>query len=134
MKDGFVGVRLNDDLFAAFCEEATRRKQTNAALLRTFVRDGLARYDSYSEQVLQNQIRILEHLATLQDLVGAAVHLDVEQNVLGLCQDPNETPEAYKTRLQSTYKRTVFEAVTKGGRIVAALSETPANLKVSHGH
>lgn len=134
MKHFPVCTRVDADLFAAIEAEAKRRTLDRAELIRVFVQEGLARYDSYSEQVLQNQIRILELLNMLQRLVGAALHLDVEQNVLALRQDSNETPEAYTARLQSTYRKTIFESFTKGGRIVAALSETPPNQKASHDH
>jgi hypothetical protein len=129
-----VATRVDPELHAAFLAEMQRTGQDKAELLRTFIRNGLARYDSYSEQILQTQLGILEHLKKLQELVGAVVHLDVEQNVLGLHQDQNETPEAYKARLQSTYKKLVFDAITKGGRIAAVLAEAPANPKVGHAH
>jgi hypothetical protein len=132
MKSVPVATRINPELHAALEAEVQRTGQDKAELLRTYIRDGLAHYDSYSEQIMQTQLGILEHLKMLQGLVGAVVHIDVEQSVLGLHQEPNETAETYKARLQSTYKKSVFDAIAKGGRIAAVLSEAPANLKVSH--
>jgi hypothetical protein len=65
-------------------------------------------------------------------MIGAAVHLDVEQSVLGLPQEPNETQEAYKERLKAVYRTMVFEALAKGARIAAVSTSRPASPKVSH--
>jgi hypothetical protein len=86
------------------------------------------------EQILRRQLGILEQLKTAQDLAGAAVHVRVESQVLGLPHEPNETPEMYNDRLLANYRKMVFDAVVKGGRIVAALPETPTGRKVSRGH
>ncbi|ALK99901.1 hypothetical protein AB595_10610 [Massilia sp. WF1] len=134
MKTIPVGTRLDVDLHRAFEEEMKRRGQDKAELLRTFIRDGLARYDSYSEQIMQTQLSILEHMKKLQEMMGAALHLNVEQAVLGLRQGANETSEAYKERLMSEYRKTVFEALGKGGRIATVAATRTANAKVGHDH
>jgi hypothetical protein len=59
----------------------------------TFIPGSLARYDSNTAQILQNQLVIAEQLKTVQDLAGAAVHLHVKAQVLGLRQEPDETPK-----------------------------------------
>lgn len=119
-----VGTRIDTELYRALLDEAKRRGQDRAQLLRTFIRDGLARYDSYSEQVIQTQVSILEHLKKLQEMTGATLHLDVQQIVLTLQQKPDETPEAYKERLRAAYKAEVFEALDKGARIANATAHT----------
>jgi len=125
MKTEPVGTRLEPDLHAAFLEEMKRRGQTKSQFLKTIIRDALARYDSCSEQILQTQMAILEHLKRLQDMTGAAVHIDVEQSVLALPQEPGETQEAYKERLKAAYRRLVFEALAKGARIAAVSLNKP---------
>lgn len=134
MKTIPVGTRLDVDLHRAFEEEMKRRKQDKAELLRTFIRDGLARYDSCSEQIMQTQLAILEHMKKLQEMMGAALHLNVEQTVLGLRQEANETPEAYRERLMSEYRKTVFEALGKGGRIASVAVSMKASAKDGHDH
>ena len=134
MKSIPVGTRLDHELHEAFQAEMKRRGQDQSQLLRTFVRDGLARYDSYSEQVMQTQLAILEHLKKLQEMIGAVMHLDVEQSVLALRQNPDESAEAYKERLTATYRKTVFEALGKGARIAAVSASKSANVKVGHDH
>jgi hypothetical protein len=134
MKRILVAARIDPDLYEALDVEVKRRKLDKAELIRTFIRDGLARYDSTSEQILHTQLAILEQLKIMQDLAGAAVHLHVEQQVLELRQEPNEPPETYTARLLATYRKKVFEAIVKGGRIVAAVPEMPASRKVSRGH
>jgi hypothetical protein len=129
-----VGTRLDPELHAAFVVEMRRRGQDKSQLLRTFVRDGLARYDSCAEQILQTQLAILEHLKKLQEMIGAVLHIDVEQHVLGLRQEPGETTDAYKERLTAAYRKTVFDALAKGARIAAASPSQSAGAKVGHDH
>lgn len=111
-----------------------RRGQDKAELLRTFVRDGLARYDSYSEQIMQSQLAILEQMKQLQEMLGAALHLHVEQTVLGMRQGTNETPEAFKERLLGEYRKMVYDALGKGGRIASVAATRLTGAKVSHDH
>lgn len=132
MKTIPVGTRLDPDLHRALEEEMKRRGQDKAELLRTFIRDGLARYDSYSEQIMQTQLAVLEHMKQLQEMMGAALHLHVEQAALGQRQGTNETPEAYKERLMNEYRKTVFDALGKGGRIASVAASKPARAKVDH--
>lgn len=115
-----VGTRLEKELFDAFIAEAARRGQDRAQLLRTFVRDGLARYDSYSEQIIQTQLAILENVKKLQDMTGAALHIHAEQSVLALQQKPDESADQYRQRLRAAYKEEVFQALEKGARIATA--------------
>jgi hypothetical protein len=95
--------------------------------MRTFIRDGLARYDFIYEEILRTQLVILAELKKVQRLSGAELHLHVERQVLGLGQEVDEVPESYKARLQAIYRQEVFVAIAKGGRIAAALPEAPAN-------
>jgi hypothetical protein len=134
MKTEPVGARLDPELHAAFLQEMKRRGQNKSEFLKTIIRDALARYDSCSEQILQTQLAILEQLKKLQDMIGAAVHLDVEQNVLGLPQHPDETEEAYKDRLRAAYRAMVFEALAKGARVAAASSTRLATAKAGRAH
>lgn len=129
-----ICIRIDGDLDAHLTKEAKRRKQDKADLIRTFIRDGLAHYESGAEQMLQTQQAILEQLTKFREVTGATVHLVVEQTVLGLPQAPNETREAYKERLMATYRTMVFEALEKGARIAAAALNTPASPKVGHDH
>lgn len=127
-----ICLRIDSDLDTDLVKEAKRRKQEKPDLIRTFIRDGLARYDAYSEQILQTQLAMLEQLKKLQEMIGAAVHLDVEQNVLALPQEPSETQDAYRERLKAAYRTMVFEALAKGARIAAAGSNKPVTAKTDH--
>lgn len=129
-----IGTRIDSDMFQAFEEEAKRRRQDKAELLRSFVRDGLTRNDAYSDQIIQMQLSILEHLKKLQEMIGAVLHLDVEQAVLALPQGVDELPETYKKRLMQEYRRGVFEALNKGARIAAAPASLSPSGKVRHDH
>jgi hypothetical protein len=133
MKTIPVGTRLDLELHETFMQEMARRgHKDKSQFLRNLVRDALAGYDSYSEQIIQTQLAILEHLKRLQEIVGATVHLGVEQNVLGLPQGANESPEAYKDRLKNVYRETVFDALAKGARIAAVSSNKSGSPKVGH--
>jgi hypothetical protein len=136
MKTIPVGTRVSPELHDALLKEMGRRGQDKAQLLRTFIRDGLARYDSTSEQILHTQTAILEDLKKVQEMVGAVLHLDVEQTVLALRQLPAESPDAYKERLTGEYRKLVFEALGKGARIAAALppASTPTSTNVAVRH
>ena len=134
MKTIPVGTRLDVDLHRAFEDEMKRRGQDKAELLRTFVRDGLARYDSYSEQIMQSQLAILEQMKQLQEMLGAALHLHVEQTVLGIRQGASETPEAFKERLLGEYRKMVYDALGKGSRIASVAATRLVGAKVSHDH
>jgi len=129
-----VGTRIEPDLYQAFEAEAKRRRQAKSELLRTFLRDGLIDSDDRSEQIVQTQLSILEHLKKLQEMIGAVLHLDVEQTVLALPQGVDELPETYKNRLMQEYRRGVFEALNKGARIAAAPASLSQSGKVRHDH
>ena len=134
MKNVQISVRIDNELNQALEEEASRRNQGIRDLIRTFLRDGLARYDSYSEQIMESQLAILEQLKKLQEMMGAALHLHVEQTVLGLRQGPNETADEYKVRLQGEYRKAVYDALGKGGRIASVAVPRTTTAKVSHDH
>lgn len=129
-----MSARVEPDVNTALEHEAKRRGQTKSELVETFLRDGLARYDSSSEQIIQTQLAMLEHLKRLQDMIGAVMHLEVEQSVLAQRQNPDETPEAYKERLLATYRKAVFDALAKGARIVSVSGNKLASAKVARDH
>lgn len=131
MRTVTVSGKIEDDLNAALEEEAKRRRQTKSQLVATYIRDGLARFDSASSQILETQIAILDHLKTIGELAGASLHHSVEQTVIGMRQNPGETAETYRERLQTEYKKFVFEAVGKGGRIHAASNKRPSKVRVA---
>lgn len=132
MKTIPVGTRLDVDLHEAFVAEMKRRGQDKAELLRTFIRDGLARYDGTSEQILHTQLAVLEHLKRLQEITGAVLHLGVEETVFAMRQLADESKEAYQERLRNEYKKIVFEALGKGARIANASGKPVATTKVGH--
>lgn len=131
MKTTPVGTRLDADLLEAFLNECARRKSTKSDLLLTFIRDGLARYDSVSTQVLETQLAILEQMKAIGELAGASLHHGVEQTVINLPQGANESAEAYRERLQAEYEKLVLRAVGKGGRIHAVSTKRPPKVRVA---
>lgn len=134
MKTIPVGTRLDPDLHESFLAEMARRRQTKSELLLTFVRDGLARYDSTAAQLLEAQIACLKEIKRTQEMIGAVLHLDVEQSVMAIRQLPEESPDAYKDRLRSAYRDLVFKAIEKGARIASSPTAKVSSAKVSHDH
>lgn len=133
MKTIPVGTRFDPELHEAFMQEMARRgHRDKSQFLRNIVRDALAGYDAHAEQIIQTQLAILEHLKRLQAVIGATVHLGVEQSVLELPQGASESPEAYKDRLKNVYRETVFDALAKGARIAAVSSIQSADAKGGH--
>ncbi|WP_371765516.1 hypothetical protein [Massilia sp.] len=132
MKTIPVGTRLDHDLHESFLAEMARRNQTKSELLLTFVRDGLARYDSTSAQVLEAQVTCLKEIKKTQEMIGAVLHLAVEESVIAIRQLPDESPDAYKERLRNAYRDLVYKAIEKGARIAASPTMKMSNAKVSH--
>jgi hypothetical protein len=129
-----ICIRIDLDLDADLVAEAKRRGQEKPDLIRTFLRDGLARYDSASEQILQTQITLLQNVKRLQEMVGATLHLEVEQAVLALQKGADESANQYAARLRDVYRETVFEALNKGARIATASPVTSASKRVNNDH
>jgi len=84
MAEHRVTVRVESHIAQYLEEEAKRRRQTVAALVRTFIRDGLARYDAFSDRVLQTQEILQKSQTILESLVGTHLHLSLEASVRGL--------------------------------------------------
>jgi hypothetical protein len=115
-----VGARVDTEISDALEKEAKRLGMKKCALVKTYVLDGLAGNNNETEQVMQTLLSVLEQIKIVMGLTGAALHLDVERQVLDLPQRPDESTDAYRQRLMKEYKQKVLEAIAKGGRIAVA--------------
>lgn len=116
-------IRLESDDYDDLVEKAKDRGQTAASLARLFIIDGLAGYDQAHEATMQTLERMLEKINVISALQGASIHTIVEQKVLGIRQNNEETADAYKERLRATYTSTIFEAVQKGAGVSTAVAQ-----------
>lgn len=117
MKDQKVSVRVDDDLNESLAIEAKKRRQTIGSLARTFLRDGLSRYVSISEAILQNSEETDERLRRLEAMVGSLMHLVVEYQVLSSPRRADESQESYTSRSRNAYKDKIYSATEKGAMI-----------------
>lgn len=117
-------VRLDPELKAELVKEAKQRGQTEGALVRTFVRDGLSGYDALSERILQMCENGDERIRRLETMVGAVIHLLVEEVVLSQPRQAEESQEDYATRLRGLYADKVRSAADRGAPIKSVV-KTP---------
>ena len=117
MKEKRLTVRFDDDLNDNLANEAKKRGQTVAALIRTFVIDGLSRYDAATEQILQNGENLERLILRVERVVGANLHSLIEQQVLQNKLQDGESQEEYTKRLRAMYADRVHKAVEKGSAI-----------------
>ena len=117
MKEKRFTVRIDDDLDGSLANEARKRGQTVAALIRTFIIDGLSRYDAATEQILQNGENLERLILRVERIVGANLHSLIEQQVLQNKPYEGESQEEYTKRLRAMYTDKVHKAVTKGSVI-----------------
>lgn len=118
-----ITVRLEQHIIEHLKEESKRRGQTVAALARTFIRDGLARYDAISEELLQADERIEKRLLQIESMIAANLHLTAEQPILANKQNDGESLEVYSARLNEIYRDKIRMSVKKGARIVAEIDD-----------
>mgnify|MGYP000944225051 CR=1 FL=1 len=123
MKTDRITVRLDADVREALRIEAKKQGVEEAVMVRMFVRDGLARFDQAYERIVQNTDQIANRVDTLQKMIAATLHIVAEQVVLAKKQKDGEEPKEYAERLKSTYRESVFGAVTKGRSITAAVED-----------
>ena len=114
MKNEQITVRLEQHIIEDLKDEAKKRGQPLATLARTFIRDGLARYDAISEQLLQTGERIEARLQTIEALAGANLHVAVERQILPSEREPGEADDAYIDRLRANYTTAVLASIPKG--------------------
>ena len=117
MKEKRVTIRIDDDLNDGLTKEAKKRGQTVGALIRTFIVDGLSRYDAATEQILQNGETLERLILRVERVVGANLHSLIEQQVMRNKPHDGESQEAYTKRLRSNYSDRVHKAVEKGSSI-----------------
>lgn len=117
MKEKRFTVRFDDDLSNNLANEAMKRGQTVAALVRTFVIDGLFRYDAATEQILQNGENLERLILRVERVVGANLHSLIEHQVLQNKPRDGESQEEYSKRLREMYTGQVHKAITKGSAI-----------------
>ncbi len=116
-------VRLETDDHDRLEALAKNRGQTVASLSRQFIVDGIAGYDQAHEATMQLMEQMQKKIDLMAALLGGSFHTILEQKVLAMTQNSDETPDAYKERLRATYTNTVFEAISKGNGISAAVEE-----------
>ena len=117
MKEKRVTIRIDHDLDDGLTKEARKRGQTVGALIRTFIVDGLSRYDSATEQILQNGDTLERLILRVERVVGANLHSLIEQQVLQNTPHDGESQEAYTKRLRANYSDRIYRAVEKGSAI-----------------
>lgn len=126
MKTEQICIRLDRWLKEDLAREAALRGQEMSALIRTFVRDGLARHDAERAHIQDSLVVADERLRRLETMVGAVMHLHVEQQVLALPKVPGESHEIYSARLRGIYSDKIHLAADKATSIRAAV-KVPAN-------
>ena len=117
MKEKRLTVRFDNYLNDNLANEAKKRGQTVAALIRTFVIDGLSRYDAATEQILQNGESLERLILRVERVAGASLHSLIEQQVLQNKPQDEESQEQYTKRLRAMYSESVHKAILKGSEI-----------------
>jgi len=117
MKEKKISVRVDNDLNDSLAKEAKKRGQTVGALIRTFIVDGLYRYDAATEQLLQNGETLERLILRVERVVGANLHSLIEQQVLQNKPHDGESQAEYTKRLRASYSEKVHKAVEKGSAI-----------------
>lgn len=108
-------------------EEARRQKLDEAVLARILIRDGLARYNAVTAQILEKTDRVVEQIDILQQLAAGVLHMTAEQLVIAKPAHKDESAAQYTERLVGIYREMVFGAVSKGTSITVALQTKQGN-------
>lgn len=116
-----ISFRIEEDEVEALDAEAQKRNQTRAALVRTFVLDGLARFDSVGEKILQSGENLKQQVDAIEAIAAATMHLLASSLTRQNKKNDGESDAAYAERLKEIYSSSVHEAIPKGALIVAAL-------------
>ena len=123
MSDLRITVRLNADLMRALEDEAKDRTQSVAALCRTFISDGIARYDEINERIVRNEELMLKALAEIQSLSGALLHVSLEQKARLNKKNPEESDADYSARLSKIFSLSIWDSMAKGDLILKSTRE-----------